>query len=397
MVALSYPVYDADNHLYETADAFLKYLPKEYAKEFQYVQVDGRTKLAVAGKLTEYIPNPTFEVVAPPGAHELWYRAKNVEGKTMRELSGKPIRTPVSFRQGDARLPLLDQQGIYASLIFPTLASVVEERMNEDHQLMGSVLSGFNRWLGEEWGFAREGRLFSVPMISLADVDIAIAELESVVKAGARVIGIRPAPVPGYRGSVSPGSAHLDPFWARVAESGIFVSLHLSDSGYDKHYRAWSGGMGREMVSFDKSDPLKDCLDPMSRPIMDMISAMIAHGVFKRHPNLRVTSTENGAGWVEYLLSILHRVHGQNPRAFGEDPVETFRKHVFVVPFYEDNVARLAELIGVDRILFGSDFPHPEGLGEPLDFLHELGSFNDDDKQKIMSSNLKGLLEGARN
>lgn len=396
MVALPYPVYDADNHLYETADAFLKYLPKQYASEFQYVQVNGRTKLAVGGHISEYIPNPTFEVVAAPGVHEKWYRGKNQEGLSLREMTGKPIKSPDTFRNGDARLPLLDQQGIYASLIYPTLASVVEERMNYDHQLMAAVLGSYNRWVEEEWGFARAGRLFSVPMISLADADLAIAELESVLKKGARTIGIRPAPVPGYRSSYSPGAAALDPFWARVAEAGIFVCLHVSDSGYDKLYRSWSGGVGKEMVAFDKSDPLKGLLDPMGRAISDMISALISHGVLHRHPNLRFVSAENGASWVPPLVKLLKRVYGQMPQSFHEDPVETLRRHFFVIPFYEDDIYELADLIGVERVLFGSDYPHPEGLNEPLDFLHEIENFNDAQKQRIMSSNLKELLEGAR-
>ena len=59
---LPYPLFDADNHLYETEDAFLRYLPKEYAGAIQYVQIKGRTKIAIRGQISEYIPNPTFEV-----------------------------------------------------------------------------------------------------------------------------------------------------------------------------------------------------------------------------------------------------------------------------------------------------------------------------------------------
>src|SRR5437588_31470 len=66
--ALPYPMFDADNHLYETQDAFTRYLPKEYASAIQYVQINGRTKIAIRGQISEYIPNPTFEAVARPGA-----------------------------------------------------------------------------------------------------------------------------------------------------------------------------------------------------------------------------------------------------------------------------------------------------------------------------------------
>src|SRR5262245_19544570 len=80
--AIEFPVFDADNHMYETTDAFTKYLPAEYSGLVRYVQVGNRTKIALRGQISEYIPNPTFNVVAPPGAQELEFRLKNPSSKT---------------------------------------------------------------------------------------------------------------------------------------------------------------------------------------------------------------------------------------------------------------------------------------------------------------------------
>lgn len=397
MAALPYPVYDADNHYYETADAFLRHLPKQYRNEFQYVEVRGRTKLAVAGRITNYIPNPTFEVVAAPGSHEKWYRAQNPEGLSLRELQGEPIASPPAFRSSGERLTLMDEQGVHASLFFPTLASVIEERMNHDHVLMASVIHSLNQWVDEEWGFAREGRIFAAPMIGLADVDLAIDELEWALKRGARSIIMRPAPISGYNSRRSPGAPEFDPFWARCAEAKIFVNLHLSDSGYDQHYRKWSGGEGNENGGFDRSDPLMEMFDPMSRAIFDMIAALVCHGVPDRHPDIRFVSVENGSVWVRELVRLFKKSYGQAPQNFASDPLETFRRNFFVVPFYEDDVRYLADTIGIDRVLFGSDYPHAEGLGKPLDFLNELAGFSEAEVKAVMSDNLKELLEGARN
>lgn len=395
MNALPYPVYDADHHLYEPAEAFTRHLPKEFARHFYFVEVNGRTKLVIGGMLSEYIPNPTFEVVAAPGTHEKWYRAENTEGLTLRELSGKAMRPPPEWRSGDGRLAVMDQQGIHAALVFPTLASVIEERLNHEPEAMAALFHSLNMWTDEEWGFARQDRLFSVPMISLANMESALKELEFVIERGARVIGIRPAPVPGFRGSRSFGFPEFDPFWARVADAGIFVCLHASDSGYDRIYRMWTGG-GGEFVAFD-NDSFKLTLDSLGRPIADSLSALICHGVFDRHPNLRVASLENGAAWVEPLLHRLDRAYGQMPKSFKRHPRDTFHKHVFVASFYEDNAIDLNKFIPAERMLFGSDFPHPEGLAEPLDYVKEFEGFGDDDLKKIFSTNLKGLLEGARN
>ena len=392
MAHLPYPVYDADNHLYESEDAMTAHLPRKWKNEFRYVDVEGRKKLAIGGVISDYIPNPTFEVLAAPGVHEKWYRAKNTEGLTLRELSGKPIPCIPAYRNGADRLKLMDEQGLHATLIFPTLASAVEERMNYDHELMNAVIHSLNVWMDEQWGFQREGRLFAVPFVTLMDVDMAVAELEWVLARGARSVGLRPAPVPGYRGTRSPGSPEFDPFWARVEEAGVFVSMHASDSGYDRFVRMWEGG--KEFLAFVPT-PLKQCLAIQDRAISDTLAALICHGVFDRFPGVRVASIENGSKWVRDLLARFEHAYGQMPKEFQRHPLETFRRHIWVAPFYEEPIDELAKLIGVGRVLFGSDYPHPEGLADPIDFLEELGSFGAADQQRIMSSNLKALLAGA--
>lgn len=397
MPSLPYPVYDADHHLYEPQDAFQRYLPKEFEKDFYFVDVKGRTKVVINGVLSEYIPNPTFAVVAAPGSHEKWYRHKNPEGLTMRQLAGKAIRPPEEWRSGEGRLKVMDQQGIHAALIFPTLASAIEARLGDKPETMAALFTALNRWMVDEWGFNRGGRVFGVPMIGLADIDAAVVELETVLKAGARCVGIRPAPVPGLRGSRSFGLREFDPFWARCAEANIFVCLHTSDSGYSQINEWWLGGAaGGEYLPFERN-AFSIMLEPLARPIMDSLAALICHGVPDRHPNLRIACVENGAEWVEPLLRRFDQAYGSLPIDFKRHPRDTFHKHIFVAPFYEDDMRAIAKAMPVERILFGSDFPHPEGLAEPLDYIKEFAGFKDEDIKKIFHSNLKGLLEGVRN
>src|SRR3954451_2343931 len=122
-------IFDADNHFYETKEALTKFLPDRYKNAIDYVDVRGRTKIVVRGKISEYIPNPTFDVVARPGAQEDYYRKGNPEGKSRREISGEPMRAIPAFREPAARVELMDEQAIERSLMFPTLASLLEERM----------------------------------------------------------------------------------------------------------------------------------------------------------------------------------------------------------------------------------------------------------------------------
>jgi predicted TIM-barrel fold metal-dependent hydrolase len=387
-----FEVWDADNHFYEPVDALTRHLPKQYRGAIEYVEVRGRTKIAVRNRIVHYIPNPTFEVVAAPGVWEDYFRGRNTEGKSLRELTGEPIRCRPEFRNPEDRLRLLDQQGITAAQMFPTLVSLVEERMKDDIELTHAVIHAFNQWLFEDWSFNFKDRIFPVPVITLPDVRQAIAELEWCLERGARTVLIRPAPVPMVNGrSISPGVERFDPFWRRVQEAGIPVMMHASDSGYDVYTRAWDA-TGDEWLPFEPT-ALSLLMDNDSRPIVDTLSAVIAHGLFARHPGLRVGVIENGARWVPRLLENLDHVHHKSPRSFAEPPVETFRRHVWVHPFHEDDITALASTIGADHVLFGSDFPHPEGLREPLSFVDDLADLAPDDVRRVMGQNLRDLLE----
>src|SRR5438270_3003596 len=176
MTTTSVPVFDADNHLYETEEALTKFLPDRYKGAIDYVEVRGRKKIVVRGHISEYIPNPTFDVVARPGAQEEYYRKGNPEGKSRREIFGEPMRAIPAFREPAPRLELMDEQGVDRTLMFPTLASLVEERLRDSPDLIHVVVHALNQWMYETWQFNYEGRIFSTPVITLPDVNKAIDE-----------------------------------------------------------------------------------------------------------------------------------------------------------------------------------------------------------------------------
>ena len=386
---LGFPVFDSDNHMYETEDAFTRHLPPEHRGAIRYVQVDGRTKIAINGQISEYIPNPTFEVVAPPGAQEDYYRHGNPDGKSLREIFGKPIRCPEWARNAKARLPHLDELGIQGSLMFPTLASLLEERMRDDPDLTHVVVHSLNQWIHDEWTFNYHDRIFATPIITLPIVEKAIEELEWCLDRGARCILIRPAPAWGLRGPRSPGLPEFDPFWARVQEAGVLVGMHSSDSGYADLVSIWEGKT--EFLPF-KPNPLR-LLVMQNRAISDMMAAMVCHGALTRFPDLRIATIENGGTWVAPLVEKFEGIYKKMPHDFAEHPVEAFRRNVYVNPFWEDALEGLIDIMSPDRLLFGSDYPHPEGLGNPLSFYDDLpSSLSSVDTAKIMGGNLKELL-----
>jgi hypothetical protein len=171
---LPYATFDADNHMYETRDAMTKFLPPEYEGVIKYVEINGRTKLAIRDRISDYIPNPTFDVVARPGAMEDFFRKGNPEGKSRRQIFGDPMRAIPAFREPAARVELMDEQGIDRALMFPTLASLLEERMKDDPEMMHAVIHSLNQWIDETWTFDYQDRIFPTPVITLPIVDKAI-------------------------------------------------------------------------------------------------------------------------------------------------------------------------------------------------------------------------------
>jgi predicted TIM-barrel fold metal-dependent hydrolase len=387
---LPYPLFDADNHLYETQDAFTRYLPKEYASAIQYVQLNGRTKIAIRGQISDYIPNPTFEVVARPGAMEEYFATGNPEGKSRREIFGEPMRSIPAFREPGPRVELMDELSIQRTLMFPTLASLLEERMRDDPELIHVVVHSLNQWLDEVWSFNYKDRIFTTPVISLPIVSKAIAELDWAVERGARAILVRPAPVPGFRGSRSFAQPEFDPFWKRVVEHGVLVAMHSSDSGYARYAQDWEGAK-TEMLPF-----VANAFRMVGewRPVTDAVASWVCHGALYRFPELKVAVIENGSAWLMPLLDQMADVYKKMPEAFPSDPVEEIRNRIHISPFWEDNLGELAGIVGVDRVLFGSDYPHPEGLAQParyIDVLTERTKLSED-KAKIMGGNLARLI-----
>ena len=113
--------------------------------------------------------------------------------------------------------------------------------------------------------------------------------------------------------------------------------------------------------------------------------------MYTRFPNLRIASVENGADYLDMLFRKLKQQAKKSPSWFDEDPVELFRQHVWMNPFWEDNVYEVIELMGSDHVIFGSDWPHIEGMPTPLDYLEEVEDLNHDDLQLVMRDNTRYL------
>jgi predicted TIM-barrel fold metal-dependent hydrolase len=398
MADLGFRAFDADNHYYEAEDAFIRHVdPAMKRRCMQWAEVDGKRRLLVGGKVNRFIPNPTFDPIARPGSLEAYFRGRNTEGLDLKTMFGEldPLADHPGYRERSARVRLLDEQGLEAALLFPTLGVGMQEALKRDIPALHAAFTAFNRWLDEDWGFDRgDGRLYAAPLITLAAPELAAAEVGRVLDAGARILVTVPGPVPDGEGYVSPGHPEFDPIWALLDEARVPLALHAGLSGVGQYGKLWgTGGRGGGGGDFEA---FRHALFPLvafqDRAISDTFAALICHGVLERFPDLRLASIENGAMWVPDLLRNLADGFGKMPFSFREHPVEQFRRAVWVAPYYEDDIAMLKDLLGIDRLLFGSDFPHAEGLPEPTDFVKDIAGFDDAEVRAMMRDNVRAML-----
>ena len=221
---------------------------------------------------------------------------------------------------------------------------------------------------------------------------MALAEVEHGLANDARIFVVRAQATYTDGGWRSPGDAVFDPIWARVQEAGATVVVHVGEvggSGLDKYVEYRGNIIG------DIASPLQIAVGH-ERAIANYLAAVTCDKLFERFPDLRIASVENGAEFLPLLMSGLNRAGFQRPGYFASDPVEQFREHVWVAPFWEDNLLEVVGHLGADQVLFGSDYPHPEGLAEPRQYEKVVAELNDPvAERKVMWENAAKLTKLA--
>lgn len=392
-----YAYVDADNHFYEAPDAFYRHGTERVKRFVQWVDQGKKKFLLFGGQYAPGNANPTFNPVARPGAFHETLKAlesgRLPEGPRYGQLA--PLDRAFMYRQ--ERLGWMDEQNLEKLIIYPTIGLSCEHLFESDWRMLYEFFHAFNAWIDDDWGFAHRGRIYAPPVIPMADVARSVDELEWAISRGVRVITMTPGPWYGR----SPADPYFDPFWKRVDDERIVVVFHAY-GGIPAPYRSfYDHAWARPPVTDDAhTRMLASAILPFHRPVMDSMMAMTLGGLFNRFENLRVCSIEVGAAWVGYCLYELdhagsnlveRRVTTFDGELVGR-PSEVFKEHCFVAPFPEEDVPGLVELMGADRVLFGSDWPHPEGVAQPGDFRKFVADLPEAEQKMIMRDNAHDLL-----
>jgi predicted TIM-barrel fold metal-dependent hydrolase len=385
---IDFPAFDADNHYYEALDAFTRYVdPKMASRCVQWCEMGGRKYHVIGGKVSHAVVNVTFDPIAKAGAMYEYFRG-NPHGRTPEDFLRDREPIPDYYRERDSRIALMDRQGLDKIWMFPTVGVLYEELLKNDIPALCHTFTAFNRWVHDDWGCNYKDRIFAAPYITLADRDNACKELEWALDHDARLVAMRPAAPTTVDGQMSPFHTYFDPFWARVNEAGITVAVHAGDSGYhtqgyaDERFEALSKGSFRPSIQQFR----------LERAAHDFLITTVFDRLFVRFPNIRLASVENGSAYLETLFRRVESIQHKMPGYFtGHDPIEIFKQHVWINPFWEDDSYRVVELMGADRVIFGSDWPHVEGMPQPLDYAKEVKELDDTSQRLVLHDNTDQL------
>ena len=293
---LDYGIFDCDTHCYEPRDAFTRYLPKEFHdRAITPVRAaDGKEVILAGNRIATFNSEQGSASTSPTGPARS-RRCSSRWRRATRTRPTSPSRCGPSISSANRGSESWSSRTSSVRL-FPAGMALAAEHYVDDTEALYANLRSFNRWYDETWGFNYEDRLYATALLSLRDLDIAVAETEAIIEQGARVVLLPTGPAYGR----SPGDPYFDPVWPRLNEAGCTVAFHIMPYWYfDAISPAW--GHDPDPASWHMSAwQWKNVYG--ERPIEDTLSALIFDNLFGRFPDLNVLVAEHGAEWVPHFV-----------------------------------------------------------------------------------------------
>ena len=337
-----YKLFSSDSHVSEPPDLWKRRIDKRFLFRAPYVETRERD-----GKLQDYM---IYEGFAPhPVSIGLAAATKDGDRGQFHVRASKYEDALPGGWDPVARLKDQDLDGVDGEVLHPTLGF----RMFwlKDAGLQQAVFRAYNDWLGDYISHDRR-RLIGLALISIYDIGAAVDEIERVAKLGHKGLMIALSP-PADRPY---SSQEYDPLWARAQEIGLPIVLHAITGAAES--RLGLAYWTPEMILY-----------PVLRHHeMDRsLAHLILSGVLERFPRLRIVSAENEIGWIPQSLARMDNAIGFGTRALeisvwptrlSMKPSEYFRRQVFVGFIDEPEAVPMRHQIGVDTLMWASDYPH---------------------------------------
>ena len=338
-MGLTYNVVDADGHILEPLNLWENYIDPAFRDRAPrlFIDDDGKERLRIDGKA--FGGRKGLGAIGAIGARDGVVCDDTLQYSEGRKGGFDP----------HARIPDMDLDGIDAVFLYPSLG--LSFGGVEDPGLVHALYHAYNRWLAD-YCKPYPDRLFGVAMLPLHSVELTIKEMHFARKElGMHAGFIRPNP---YNNKMLHDPVY-EPFWKTAEELDMAIGIHEGSS------------LNMPTVGVDRFEG-RGAQHIISHTMEMMLAAMsvIWGGVVERHAKLRIGFLESGGGWIAPWLDRMDRHfddQGFNDSGLKTRPSDLFRRNCWIsFEPVEGSLKVLADYIGPRKILWATDYPHPDGF-----------------------------------
>lgn len=378
-------IIDADTHYTEPHDMWTSRAPASLRDRLPQVKmIDGRKSWVIDG-------DQIIGLGAHPNSAILKEGGKVRDLARFLELNFDDVHAGSSDVK--ARLQVMDSAGIYAQIVYPNIlgfggqasAKVDPELRLASTQIYNDAMAEVQQESGD--------RLFPMALLPWWDVKEAVKECERTHAMGLRGININSDPHlhKDEDGNYIPdlASPHWDPLWEACASMNLPINFHI---GASEQSIDWMGTQGWPSLTRDLRAGIAGSMLFFNNA--KVIANLIFSGSLDRYPSLKFVSVESGIGWIPFLMEALdyQLTEIADTKKFDLKPSEYFQRNFYSCFWFEkDDIAHTVRQVGIDNVLFETDFPHPTSL-YPIDNLEDrLSSLTAEERAKVLSLNAAKL------
>jgi len=384
-MSMAIPVIDADTHLTEPHDLWIKRAPAAWRERVPQVKlhqgqmswvIDGDKSIGTGAHPNSAILKDGSKVRALDRFLKLKFDDVHPGSSSVRE-----------------RLAVMDAAGVHAQIVYPNILGFGGQATAKvDPALRLLCVQIYNDAMAELQAESGE-RLFPMALLPWWDVKAAVKETERCAALGLRGININSDPHFHHdeSGKAIPdlGTDHWYPLWEICVDRQMPVNFHI---GASEQAIDWMGQQGWPSLSRDLRAGISGAMIFFNNG--KVVANLIYSGALDRYPGLKFVSVESGVGWIPFLMEALDYQLAEiaEGRRFAMQPSEYFRRNFYACFWFErEGLAPLLRRVGMDNVLFETDFPHPTGL-YPIEGLEErLGGLTREERVKVLSGNAARL------